>query len=64
MSDRELLAELIGELRKLIDLDGFGCACEPKVQCSTCKARSIYWKGLAPLVTKYGAALSTPGEAR
>ena len=43
------------QLRREIELDGFGCACEPNKQCNTCNARDVLTKALAPLLQSLDA---------
>lgn len=66
MSTQDMSAALIAELREAIDLDGFGCACEPKIQCGTCKARDVLRKVIGPIVAKYAAreALAAAPQAQ
>lgn len=49
----EALKDVSTELRAAIELDGFGCACEPRKQCNTCAARSVLLKVLTPMVKKF-----------
>lgn len=37
-------------LEHAMELDGFGCACEPAVKCGTCQARDTAKKVLGPLL--------------
>ena len=43
------------QLRREIELDGFGCACEPNKQCNTCNARDVLTKALTPLLQSLDA---------
>lgn len=59
----EARAQVANELLAEIALEGFGCACEPNVQCSTCRARIMLTKALGPFIR---ALKTTPpqGEPR
>ena len=46
---------LAAKLRAEMDLDGFGCACEPQRRCNTCNARSVLSKVLTPLAKELDA---------
>lgn len=37
-------------LEHAMELDGFGCACEPARKCGTCQARDTVKKALGPLL--------------
>ena len=59
----EARAQVANELIAEITLEGFGCACEPNVQCCTCKERSVLAKALGSFIH---ALKTTPpqGEPR
>ena len=46
---------IAAKLRAEMELDGFGCACEPQRQCNTCNARSVLSKVLGPLAKQLDA---------
>ena len=43
------------ELAAEMTLDGFGCACEPRKQCGTCRARDVLTKALSPMLRRLRA---------
>ena len=43
------------QLRCEIELDGFGCACEPTKKCNTCNARDTLTRALTPLLQSLDA---------
>jgi len=47
-AEREAIA---AQLECARHLEGFGCACEPKLKCGTCKARDVLDKVLVPEIT-------------
>lgn len=47
LTERE---RFVSRLRHEMDLDGFGCACEPTLKCGICKASDVLQKALGPLV--------------
>ena len=46
---------IAAKLRSTIELDGFGCACEPQKRCNTCHARAVLSSALMPLVKNLDA---------
>ena len=40
----------VAMLEYAMELDGFGCACEPDRKCGTCQARDTVKKALGPLL--------------
>ena len=52
MAERKAFAD---ELAAEMTLDGFGCACEPRKQCGTCRARDVLAKALSPMLRRLRA---------
>jgi hypothetical protein len=55
--------EALAELDDAISLEGFGCSCEPRFPCATCKARDVLSIVRKPL-EKLRAVLSQPTQAQ
>jgi hypothetical protein len=51
---------LLQELQEAISLEGFGCACTPDANCTTCRARVVLSRVVQPILDKHAALTQPP----